>query len=1147
MAANAPQIYKGQQAYKKLFLGQLRLVFLMNEELRSPIVCVLGHVDHGKCVSPETLIQLADGRLKTAEQVYEEFSRTGSTKEVEEGFLTEVSNGPELFTLDGDIIKAVAASHLWKLRSKKLIKVKLASGSTVRTTLEHPFFVLTEFGDVEERKAVELRPKDFVLTPERLCQKSKPNFKEIILSRFEKTPDFVFFLNAEKAGKLLAALEKTNADDLKRRSLFTAEPYDCIRHLRFRARDFVGLVKYFGIPLEEAYEMIETVKNSSEGWRVGHKSNAMSLPKEKDLEAFGYILGTLAGDGSVGTTVHLNNNDADVLEGFSECVGTTLALTCSVKQGHTCQIAMTNGGLTLKRFLTDVVGFPKSNKSALIDLPEVAQTVPEIFKGFIEGWMDTDGYVSPINNCIEVTSKSNQLVKQVAARLLYCGVRASTYEKNGYHNLRIANKDSLETFLSAFKPKLKRRTIRAEAALVKASTSRIFDLTPISGEVLKSFERKWIHEIDSTIPFFNRYKTYSKLSLPFLKQLVGKTEAENNSPLLQKFRQIIAKECRYVPVSSVEEIENEGEWVYDFTVPKTHNFVANGLLVHNTSILDRVRGTAIAAGEPGLITQHVGASFVPSKTIEDKHSALIKKYGFKLTIPGLLFIDTPGHEAFTNLRKRGGACADLAVLVIDVAQGFQPQTREALEILKSYKTPFVVAANKIDLVRGWISRKDSSFADSLKQQRGEVAAALDEKIYELVAKLGELGFDSERFDRVTDFKKQIVIIPVSAKTGEGFPELITLLAGLTQKFMEKQLHTASEAPGTGTVLEVKETSGLGVTIDVIIYEGSVKKGDKIAVATMDGPIVTKIRALLLPAPLEEIRDPHKKFKAVDVVHAAAGVKIAAPGLDRVLSGSLLFVADDEKKALKLVKEELEKLTVKRDSLGVIIKTDALGSLEAMSYLLEKNGIPIKHAEVGAVSRKDVLEAEAVSAQEPLLGALFAFNTHVSPEAQTEAKEKNIPIFSSNVIYKIIEDYDEWKEAEKKRSKTEQLERYVYPAKLHVMSGFVFHASKPAIVGAEILEGILKPKARLMREDGREVGIVHAIQSENKNVEKAIKGDKVAVSIDGGVLDRNFHENDELYTMVPPSHAAELAKRIEETNLLDEIIQIMQKKKRSEKT
>ncbi len=544
-----------------------------------------------------------------------------------------------------------------------------------------------------------------------------------------------------------------------------------------------------------------------------------------------------------------------------------------------------------------------------------------------------------------------------------------------------------------------------------------------------------------------------------------------------------------------------------------------------TFLLDRIRGTSIAAKEAGAITQHVGASFIPTDVIKQKCGELLEKYKFELKIPGLLFIDTPGHEAFTNLRKRGGSTADLAVLVIDITQGVQPQTKEAIEILKLNKVPFIVAANKIDLINGWISNEEEMFLKTFKKQREQVKQLLDEGIYKLMGQLSEFGFDSDRFDRVSDLTKQVLIIPVSAKTGEGIPELLLFLAGLSQKFMKNKLEIDEEKPAKGGVLEVKEVQGLGMTIDAIIYDGCLKKDDKIAVGGKNGVIITKIRALLVPQPLEEIRDPRKKFKTVDKVYAAAGVKIAAPGLEEALAGSpLRVIKGNEEEVKKEIESELRELRIEKQIDGVIIKADALGSLEAIVMLLENKGVPVKKADVGAVSKKDVIEAESVRKRNRYLGVIFAFNTNVMEEAREEARKTEVKIFESKVIYQLEEDYEKWRKEEEEREKEEELQKYIFPAKIKILPGFVFRASKPAVVGVEVIDGVIKSSYPLMNDRGKVIGTIQSIQEKNQSITKAEKGMKVAVSIQGAVVGRNINEGDILYTAIPKDQVYEMLSK-----------------------
>ncbi len=561
-----------------------------------------------------------------------------------------------------------------------------------------------------------------------------------------------------------------------------------------------------------------------------------------------------------------------------------------------------------------------------------------------------------------------------------------------------------------------------------------------------------------------------------------------------------------------------------------------------TTLLDRIRDTTIAAKEAGGITQEIGATVIPREAIAKICGEELKRMGIKLAIPGLLFIDTPGHEAFTTLRKRGGSIADLAVLLIDINEGIQPQTIESIEILKSYKVPFVVAANKIDRLEGWYTEKENApFLDAIKRQRDSVREELDKKIYKLVGELYKYGFNSERFDRVDDFTKQVVIIPTSGKTGEGIPELLLFIAGLTQKFMGKKLETADSA-AKGTVLEVKEIQGIGTAIDVIIYDGTIRAGDTIVVGGKSGPIVTKVRALLQPKPLQEIRDPKKKFGRVSMVSASAGVRINAPGLDDAMAGSSILVAEDVEKAKKEISDELKGASYKRGSIGVVVKAESIGSLEAIVRLFGQHSIPIKSAGVGSVTRKDILEAEAVSRKDRYLGVVFAFNTAILKESEAEAEEAGVMVFKDNIVYKLTEKYDKWKEQERKAEKEEMLKSSFYPAKIEVLRGYVFRSSKPAIVGVEVLDGILKAPCPLMNGHGRRCGKVREIQKDKENVQKAEAGEQVAVAITGITIGRQVNEGDILYTNIPLKEVPRLMNEVEHTSLLEEIKKIKKAQK-----
>ncbi len=563
-----------------------------------------------------------------------------------------------------------------------------------------------------------------------------------------------------------------------------------------------------------------------------------------------------------------------------------------------------------------------------------------------------------------------------------------------------------------------------------------------------------------------------------------------------------------------------------------------------TTLLDKIRGTAVAKGEAGLITQHIGATEVPLDVVQDFCGS---HFGKEIEIPGLLFIDTPGHHAFTSMRSRGGSLADLAVLIVDVNEGFQPQTIESLSILKRFKTPFVVAANKMDRIGGWHTTTNAPFAKSLKVQSERVSEILDTRLYELVGELYKYGFDADRYDRITDFTRTVGIVPISAITGEGVPDLLMILVGLAQRFLKDNLQLTATGPGVGTILEVKEEKGLGTTLDVILYNGEFFAGDTVIVGTSREPLVTKIRALLKPKPLAEIRS-EERFLPVKHVSAASGVKVSAPKLDNALAGSTIRVVSnpDEVEALSQeLKSELDAVRIDTENEGLIIKSDTIGSLEALVGELKARDIHIHYADVGPISRRDVIRAAAIN--DPLLSAILGFNVDILPDALSEIQKTNVPVFSSDIIYTIIESYERWVEDQKNKMEQERLEAVIRPGAVRILPDCVFRQSKPAVVGVQVIGGIVRTQVNLMREDGANVGVIKGIQAHNENQGSATAGQEVAISIDGPTVGRQIHEGDILYVNIPEKHARivelELKPKLaeDEREVLENFLDIKRKK------
>ena len=567
-----------------------------------------------------------------------------------------------------------------------------------------------------------------------------------------------------------------------------------------------------------------------------------------------------------------------------------------------------------------------------------------------------------------------------------------------------------------------------------------------------------------------------------------------------------------------------------------------------TSLLDKIRNTAIASKESGRITQHIGASEVPISVVNSVCSGIPGAGKGAITLPGLLFIDTPGHEAFTNLRKRGGSVADLAIVVVDIMQGFQPQTIEAINILKEYKTPFIIAANKMDLIAGWRATKSKSYVEALSQQSEAVKSALDTKLFELIGRLSELGFNSELYSRVDNFQKELAIVPLSAKTGEGIAELLMLVSGLAQRFLEMKLNIEVNGPGKGSILEKKEEKGLGTTIDVILYDGTLRVNDQIAFATADNKVVTtKIRALLKPKPLHEMLESTSKFYYVDEVSAASGIKISAVGLEDAMPGSPIIQAIGNDYAKEITTELSDVFKIDKD--GIVLKADSIGSIEAISKLLASENFKISKKGIGNVSKRDIIDAFGMLASNPTFAVVMAFNVSMEEDAREAAASSNIKVISSDIIYKLVDDYKAFVE-ERSKSRQKRVEESIsFPAEMEVLPNSCFRVSHPAIFGIEVKLGKVKPNNVIMNDIGEVIGKIKGMQNEKSPLQEAKKGDQIAISMDEPSFGRQVREGQMLYVRVSDGDqvllTGEFASLLadNEKDLLEKIISMKKKEKR----
>ena len=474
-----------------------------------------------------------------------------------------------------------------------------------------------------------------------------------------------------------------------------------------------------------------------------------------------------------------------------------------------------------------------------------------------------------------------------------------------------------------------------------------------------------------------------------------------------------------------------------------------------TKLLDKVRQTNVQEGEAGGITQQIGATYFPVEALKKKTQVINKDGSFDFKVPGLLVIDTPGHESFTNLRSRGSSLCNIAILVVDIMHGLEPQTLESMKLLRDRKTPFIVALNKIDRLYGWKRIENNGFQDSLAMQNKAVHNEFRDRLEKTKIAFAEQGFNSELYYENKSMARNVSLVPTSAHTGEGIPDMLKLLITLTQERMTNKLMYLSEVECT--VLEVKVIEGLGTTIDVVLSNGILREGDRVVLCGLDGPICTNIRALLTPAEMKELR-VKSQYVHNKEVKAALGVKIAANNLDKAIAGSRLLVVgedDDEEDIADEVMSDLQHLLgkVSKSGRGVSVQASTLGSLEALLEFLRVSKIPVANISIGPVYKRDVMQAGIMLEKAPEYAVMLCFDVKVDKEAQIYANDIGVKVFTANIIYHLFDDFTKHMEQLTERKKEESKMLAVFPCVLKPVA--VFNKKDPIVVGVDVVEGSLK--------------------------------------------------------------------------------------------
>ncbi|RXW24243.1 hypothetical protein EST38_g1624 [Candolleomyces aberdarensis] len=550
-----------------------------------------------------------------------------------------------------------------------------------------------------------------------------------------------------------------------------------------------------------------------------------------------------------------------------------------------------------------------------------------------------------------------------------------------------------------------------------------------------------------------------------------------------------------------------------------------------TKLLDKIRQTNVQEGEAGGITQQIGATYFPVDAIKTKTAVMNQDNTQEYKIPGLLVIDTPGHESFTNLRTRGSSLCNIAILVVDIMHGLEAQTLESLRLLRDKKTPFIVALNKIDRIYGWQATPDNAFRDSLAKQTHHVQREFEDRVTKTIVAFAEEGLNAVLYYENKNFARNVSLVPTSAITGEGVPDMIMLLVNLTQQRMSDRLMYLSELECT--VLEVKVIEGLGTTIDVVLSNGILREGERIVVCGLNGPIVTQVRALLTPQPLRELRIKsayvhHKEVKA------ALGVKIAAPDLEKAIAGSRLLVVgpdDDEDDLKDEVMSDLTTLlnSIDKSGRGVCVQASTLGSLEALLDFLKSSKIPVSGINIGPVYKRDVMRAGTMLEKAKELACILCFDVTVDKEAERLAEEMGIRLFKADIIYHLFDAFKAYNEEITEAKRRDAAPSAVWPCRLKIIAAFC--KRDPIIVGVDILEGSLRvgtPLAVVKVDPATgaktviDLGKITSLEINHKTqdvVKKSQAGGGVAVKIEHAVYQsakmfgRHFDDKDEVLSHI----------------------------------